>query len=111
MVDAKKSKVAKQTRRQFFKEFVGPPRRPATLEERRVGRIAYEAAMAEYRRQCGAWSEYKNRFHRVADAEQSRADGAAMLATVRPEFVERRTTALNRADTLLAAMGSPRRGG
>lgn len=100
----------KQTRRQFLKEFVGPPKRPATPEERAAASAAYEQAMVEWRAACGDMAKRKNNFHRIADAEQGRstADVGASLP-IPLEWTARRQAALQKAVVLCMGLPPPTR--
>ena len=105
-----KAREPKQTRRHFLKEFVGPPRRPRTAEERRVAMVAYEQAMATWRAECGDLAKRKNNFHRIADAERERGNGNdAEVAAFPPELMARRQAAMDEADARCAVMPSPTR--
>ena len=105
-----KAREPKQTRRQFLKEFVGPPRRPRTPEEREAATAAYERSMAEWRAQCGDLAKRKNNFHRVADAERDRGTASgAMNSSISSEMAARRAAAIDQASLMCAAMTTPTR--
>lgn len=97
-----------QTRRQFLKDFVGPPRRPRTVEERAAAMAAYERAMVEWRARTGDFHERRNSFHRTADSEQDReAARPPAPVAVDPALMARRDAALRETASLCAALQAP----
>lgn len=100
----------RQTRRQFLKDFVGPPRRPRTAEERAAATAAYEEAITTWRAECGNFAKRKNNFHRIADAEHERANaGPVAPVSIGAALAARRDAALRQAAALCAALPTPSR--
>lgn len=100
----------RQTRRQFLRDFVGPPRRPKTDEERAAAMAAYEEAMTKWRAECGDLAKRKNNFHRIADAEHERANaGPVAPVSIGAALAARRDASLRQAAALCSALPKPSR--